>query len=353
MYFALGFLVAGLLTLMFLPAFWRRAMRLSMRRLQMHAPMSMEEVAAERDLLRAEFALQERRLEQEIEAVRASKAQDLIEIGRHAARIADLDGRLNTAQARVRDLEVEIAQARKTVTERTELLSSTELALHEMTERAENWVERLRHLQSDNEELGRQTEIVQSRVTAHEAKIANLHQQNSDLERDLRETRDKLAEVAAEAERLAEADAKLVESTAELDATRIAQLTLEQTLDEARANMKAFEQRHEEEVEHLESALRIARAEARDSADRLEIARADNSMLQGAIDALRKEHVLLREAQAARSAASHEAKLREVKSEPLNERDVAALRQAIAEMADRIEETAQAERLPMHAKRAL
>ncbi|MBI5012898.1 MAG: hypothetical protein HZC06_09325, partial [Methylocystis sp.] len=42
MYFALGFLVAGLFALMFLPAFWRRALRLSMRRLQMLAPMSME-----------------------------------------------------------------------------------------------------------------------------------------------------------------------------------------------------------------------------------------------------------------------------------------------------------------------
>ena len=93
MYFALGLLVAGLVMLMFLPAFWRRAMRLSMRRLQMLAPLSREDAIAERDLLRAEFALRERRLEQEMAAIRASKTQDLIDIGRHAARIADLDDR--------------------------------------------------------------------------------------------------------------------------------------------------------------------------------------------------------------------------------------------------------------------
>ena len=63
MYFALGFLIAGLVFLMLLPAFWRRAMRLSMRRLQMLAPMSMDEVTAERDLLRAEFAAREYRID--------------------------------------------------------------------------------------------------------------------------------------------------------------------------------------------------------------------------------------------------------------------------------------------------
>src|SRR5208283_727686 len=57
MYFALGFLIAGLLMLMAMPAFWRRAMRLSMRRLQLLAPLSREDAIAERDLLRAEFAV--------------------------------------------------------------------------------------------------------------------------------------------------------------------------------------------------------------------------------------------------------------------------------------------------------
>ena len=69
MYFALGFLVAGLLTLLFLPAFWRRAMRLSMRRLQMLAPMSMQEVIAERDRLHSLVRqLQSRETQQQAQA---------------------------------------------------------------------------------------------------------------------------------------------------------------------------------------------------------------------------------------------------------------------------------------------
>ena len=48
MIFALGFLLCGLLALLILPAFWRRAMRLSTRRLEMLMPLSMDEVLAQR-----------------------------------------------------------------------------------------------------------------------------------------------------------------------------------------------------------------------------------------------------------------------------------------------------------------
>ena len=57
MIFALGFLVAALFGLLFLPAVQRRAARLAGRRLEMLLPLSMEEIVAERDQLRAEFAV--------------------------------------------------------------------------------------------------------------------------------------------------------------------------------------------------------------------------------------------------------------------------------------------------------
>ncbi|MBI1868106.1 MAG: hypothetical protein HYS06_07420 [Methylocystis sp.] len=163
MYFALGFLVAGLFMLMFLPAFWRRAMRLSMRRLQMLVPLSMEEVAAERDLLRAEFATGYRRLEQQMEAVKAAKAQDMVTIGLSAARIADLYSQVTEAKARISELQEKLRDTRNILKERTDLLGSTEAALHEMTERAERGVARLRNSRSGNEKIGRISDRGQAR----------------------------------------------------------------------------------------------------------------------------------------------------------------------------------------------
>ena len=104
MVFALGFLVAGLLTLLFLPAFWRRAVRLSRRRLEMLMPLSMDEIIAERDQLRAQFAAERRRIEQAQETLQAARARDMAELGRRAAALAQVE-----AQAEIRERTLKLA----------------------------------------------------------------------------------------------------------------------------------------------------------------------------------------------------------------------------------------------------
>ncbi|PPD43117.1 MAG: hypothetical protein CTY15_10945 [Methylocystis sp.] len=341
MYFALGFLVAGLITLLFLPAFWRRALRLSMRRLQMLAPMSMEEVIAERDLLRADFAVRERRLEQEMEAVRASKAHDLSALGRHAARIAEIERQLKQAAAANRDMELQLREAQKMLAERTDLLSSTESALHEMTERADRDVEQLRLLESDKEVLGREKEAQYSRVVAHEAKIGALHDESAKLQRELDALNEKFERAAAEAARVPgliqdynqtfEKLQRALEETRDLTGAR----------DETRAALAAEESRRRNEVDHLENALRNARAEARDAADKLEAARADNAMLNGAVEALRAERANQRRASIADAATAAP-----------SETDVAALREAIVEFGDRVAQLAESGKAPERAESA-
>ncbi len=58
MYFVLGLLVsAGLVALTIMPAVWRRAVRLTKKRIEAATPMTMAEFRADKDQLRAEFAL--------------------------------------------------------------------------------------------------------------------------------------------------------------------------------------------------------------------------------------------------------------------------------------------------------
>ena len=111
MIFALGFLVSGLLALLFLPAFWRRALRLSTRRLEMLMPLSMAEVLAERDQLRAQAAVEIRRAEQKLEAMTRDAAGRLAEIGRRAAIIARLETELATLGATLGANELDLRDA--------------------------------------------------------------------------------------------------------------------------------------------------------------------------------------------------------------------------------------------------
>ena len=62
MYFSIGFLCASLLGLIVIPLVHNRAIRLTVRRLEAATPLSMAEIQADKDQLRAEFAMSTRRL---------------------------------------------------------------------------------------------------------------------------------------------------------------------------------------------------------------------------------------------------------------------------------------------------
>lgn len=120
MIFALGFLVASLCGLLFLPAVNARAARLARRRAEAMLPLSPGEIAAERDFLRAQFAVQQRRLERTVEEVRARRHADMAAIGAGTMRAAGLtrdvaarDAEIAQAQAKRQELEAELASARE------------------------------------------------------------------------------------------------------------------------------------------------------------------------------------------------------------------------------------------------
>src|SRR5436190_20425364 len=82
MYLAIGFLFASLLGVIFIPLVHNRAVRLTMRRLEASTPLSMAEIQADKDQLRAEFAMSTRRLEMSVEQMKAKTTTQLAEIGK-------------------------------------------------------------------------------------------------------------------------------------------------------------------------------------------------------------------------------------------------------------------------------
>ncbi|MCJ2134211.1 hypothetical protein MKK69_09110 [Methylobacterium sp. J-026] len=120
MIFALGFLAASLCGLLLLPALNARAARLARRRAEARLPLSPAEIAAERDFLRAQFAVQQRRLERRAETAEAKRQAEMAALGAGTMRVAALardvaarDADIAQAQAKTRELETELALARE------------------------------------------------------------------------------------------------------------------------------------------------------------------------------------------------------------------------------------------------
>jgi hypothetical protein len=82
MYLGIGFLLGALIGLAVIPLVHSRAVRLTVRRLEAAMPLSTAELQADKDLLRAEFAISTRRLEMNIEQLRNKTTCQLVELGK-------------------------------------------------------------------------------------------------------------------------------------------------------------------------------------------------------------------------------------------------------------------------------
>src|SRR3982750_2804030 len=138
MYLAIGFLAAMLCSLLIMPLVHNRAVRLTTRRLEAATPLSMAEIQADKDQLRAEFAMSARRLEMSVEQLKGKTTHQLAELGKKSDAINRMKIELGEKNATIFGLEAREKavkeQLRATEEEfaaKTEMLRSAELALGE------------------------------------------------------------------------------------------------------------------------------------------------------------------------------------------------------------------------------
>jgi chromosome segregation ATPase len=105
MYFGIGFLAAALIGLVVVPLVHGRAVRLTMRRLEAATPLSMAEIQADKDQLRAEFAMSTRRLEMSVEQLKTRSTSQLAELGKKGDAINRLKIELGEKTAAIFALE--------------------------------------------------------------------------------------------------------------------------------------------------------------------------------------------------------------------------------------------------------
>jgi len=94
MYAGLGFLTGCLLMVVLIPLVHERAIRLTARKFLAATPLSYAEMQAQKDLLRAEFAMSMRRVEVSAEATKAKAVEQLCEVGKKIAEVHHLKSKL-------------------------------------------------------------------------------------------------------------------------------------------------------------------------------------------------------------------------------------------------------------------
>ena len=280
MYIGIGFLVAGLLVIGVIPLVHARAVRLTLRRLEASTPVSMAELAAEKDQLRAEFAMAMSRLEMTVEQMKAKTTSQLAEIGRKSEAIARIKFELGekaaallALEAKEKQLTEDLGIAQGELAAKTAALEETERAL--ASAQAE-----LAHVTASFNDTsvtagGQRVELTAARAQADALKGQlesydketkalwdHLNSKTAEIETSTRQLAEERARADDLANRVAELDRQLVAQTAESESlgTRLQELAAQ--LDE-QARLKADREYHSESLRNAAMAAQKIEAELR------------------------------------------------------------------------------------------
>ena len=138
MYVALGFLVASLIALTLVPAFWNRAVRLTMKRVEATMPMSIADIEADKDQLRAEYAIELRRVEVALDKAKDKATRELVEANKRRVEISDLKGEMEGVRARLQEKENANRVLEQTIRRRLPELEQSLKAAKEVIAQLEN-----------------------------------------------------------------------------------------------------------------------------------------------------------------------------------------------------------------------
>ncbi|MBO0757558.1 MAG: hypothetical protein J2P54_17040 [Bradyrhizobiaceae bacterium] len=199
MLFGIGFLVASVIGLGIIPLVHNRAVRLTIRRLEAATPLSMVEIQADKDQLRAEFAMSTRRLEMSVEQLKAKTTSQLTELGKKSdainrlkmelgektATIFALEARERSLRDQIRATEQEYAVQTNNLREAERALSDKEVALATLTAQLGE-----RAVVSDSQRI---------EIVALRSQVESLKGQIDRIEWDIRDTEDRLSQQRSDA----------------------------------------------------------------------------------------------------------------------------------------------------------
>src|SRR6478609_8944701 len=200
MYLAIGFLVSMLFGLMIVPLVHNRAVRLTTRRLEAATPLSMAEIQADKDQLRAEFAMSARRLEMSVDQLKNKTTSQLAELGKKSDAInrmkielGEKNATIFALEAREKAVKEQLRATEEEFNTKTAALRAAELAL----------TDKQGELAKINSELSDRSIMAESRqveLIAVRTQIDELKNRVGDAEKEFAATQARLAQERSDSE---------------------------------------------------------------------------------------------------------------------------------------------------------
>jgi chromosome segregation ATPase len=200
MFFALGFLAASLIALVLLSAVWHRAVRLTTRRIEGAIPVSMAEIQADKDQLRAEFAMSTRRLETGVEQLKLKTTEQLAEIGRKSETIRLLKNEVEEKAASITALEAQERTLRERLRSTEEELSVKAKSLHDAEAELSSKSNQILQINHSLADKTTESESNRIEIIALETQCMGLKSRIVELEREVSSTENRLAQEKTQAE---------------------------------------------------------------------------------------------------------------------------------------------------------
>lgn len=305
MYLAIGFLVSMLFGLMIVPLVHNRAVRLTTKRLEAATPLSMAEIQADKDQLRAEFAMSARRLEMSVEQLKNKTSSQLAELGKKSdainrlkielgeknAAIFALEAREKALKDQLRSTEEEFSSKTQSLRTAEQLLADKQADLGKLNSELSQRSMTAESRQVELLAVRSQIEALQLRVNEAEKEVAGSQQRLTDhrneaeiATRELGEARGKVENLSG---RVGDLDRQLVVQTKETEmlSTRVTDLE----------NRLAIQGKILAEREYENNLLRQQAEAAKQTEQKLREDIASGTGNSGAMDKLRAEKDALEE----------------------------------------------------------
>jgi chromosome segregation ATPase len=200
MYLAIGFLVSMLCGLMIVPLVHNRAVRLTTRRLEAATPLSMAEIQADKDQLRAEFAMSARRLEMSVDQLKNKTTSQLAELGKKSDAINRMKIELGEKNATIFALEAREKAVKDQLRATEEEFNTKIEALRAAEQALANKQGELARINTELSDRSMMAESRQVELVAVRAQIEALKGRVGDAEREFSATQARLTHERSESE---------------------------------------------------------------------------------------------------------------------------------------------------------